>query len=155
MAQALDEQMAQPEITSLAFEDRLGILVDRESDLRENRQLARRLKEAKLKQQACVEDVDFGHPRGLDRSTFFSLANGQWLKKRHNVIITGPAGVGKTFVSCALGNNACRRCAIGVPPGFSGPLLSHGPTEATTLSFVNSRKPISCSWMTGVSLLSR
>lgn len=108
MAQALQEQMGQPESMSLAFEDRLGILVDRESDLRENRKLARRLKEAKLKQQACVEDVDFRHPRGLDRSTFFYLANGQWLKKHHNVIITGPAGVGKTFVGCALGNNACR-----------------------------------------------
>lgn len=84
------------------------MLVDREADLRENKKLARRLKEAKLKQQACVEDVDFRHPRGLDRSVFFSLANGRWIRERHNLIITGPTGVGKTFIACALANKACR-----------------------------------------------
>lgn len=108
MAQALEEQLAQPEATGLSFEDRLGILVDREADLRENKRLARRLKEARLKQQACVEDVDFRHPRGLDRSTFFSLATCQWIKAHHNLIITGPTGVGKTFIACALANKACR-----------------------------------------------
>lgn len=108
MARALEEQLAQPEITGLSFEDRLGMLVDREADLRENRKLARRLKEAKLKQQACVEDVDFRQPRGLDRSVFFSLADGRWIKEHHNLIITGPTGVGKTFIACALANKACR-----------------------------------------------
>lgn len=108
MARAMEEQLAQPEITGLSFEDCLGMLVDREADLRENRKLARRLKEAKLKQQACVEDVDFRHPRGLDRSVFFSLADGRWIREHHNLIITGPTGVGKTFIACALANKVCR-----------------------------------------------
>lgn len=66
------------------------------------------MQEAKFKQQACVEDVDFRHPRGLDRSVFFSLADCQWINAHHNLIITGPTGVGKTFIACALGNKACR-----------------------------------------------
>lgn len=75
MAQALEEQLSQPEMNNLSFEERLGMLVDREWDVRESRKLTRRLKAAKFKQQACVEEVDFRHPRGLlDRSTFFSLA---------------------------------------------------------------------------------
>jgi DNA replication protein DnaC len=62
------------------------------------------LKEARLKQQACVEDVDFRHPRGLDRSAFFLLANGRWIREHHNLIITGPTGVGKNFIASALAN---------------------------------------------------
>lgn len=108
MAQALEEQLSQPETGALSFEERLGLLVDREADLRENRRLAWRLKEARLKQPACVEDVDFRHPRGLDRSVFFSLATCQWIQAHHNVIITGPTGVGKTYIACALANKACR-----------------------------------------------
>lgn len=108
MARALEEQLSQPETGALSFEERLGLLVDREADLRENRRLSWRLKEARLKQPACVEDVDFRHPRGLDRSAFFSLATCQWIQAHHNVIITGPTGVGKTYVACALGNKACR-----------------------------------------------
>lgn len=108
MAQALEEQFSQPETAALSFEERLGLLVDREADLRDNRRLAWRLKEAWLKQQACVEDVDFRYPRGLDRSAFFSLATCQWIQASHNVIITGPTGVGKTYIACALANKACR-----------------------------------------------
>lgn len=108
MAQALEEQLSQPETAALSFEERLGLLVDREADLRDNRRLAWRLKEARLKQQACVEDVDFRYPRGLDRSAFFSLATSQWIQANHNVIITGPTGVGKTYIACALANKACR-----------------------------------------------
>jgi hypothetical protein len=108
MARALEEQLAQPEIAGLSFEERLGMLVDREADYRENRRLARLLKEAKLKQRTCVEDVDFRHPRGLDRSVFFSLAECRWITKHHNLIITGPTGVGKTFLACALAHKACR-----------------------------------------------
>ncbi|MFZ5898672.1 MAG: ATP-binding protein [Bacillota bacterium] len=96
------------EIPGLSFEERPGMLVDWEADLHENRKLAHRLKEAKLKQQACVEDVNFRYPRGLDRSVFFSLANGRWIREHHNLIITGPTGVGKTFIACALANKACR-----------------------------------------------
>jgi len=109
MTRALEEQLAQPDIISIPFEERLGMLVDREADLRENKRLARLLKEAKLKQQACVEDVDFRHPRALDRSVLFSLADCRWITEHHNLIITGPTGVGKTFIACALANKACRR----------------------------------------------
>lgn len=108
MTRALEEQLIQPDITGIPFEDRLGMLVDREVDYRENKRLARLLKEAKLKQQACVEDVDFRHPRGLDRSVFFSLADCRWITEHHHLIITGPTGVGKTFIACALANKACR-----------------------------------------------
>lgn len=108
IARALEEQIDQPDIISIPFEERLGMLVDREADFRENKRLARLLKEAKLKQQACVEDVDFRHPRDLDRSVFFSLADCRWIRDHHNLIITGPTGVGKTFIACALANKACR-----------------------------------------------
>jgi len=108
MARALEEQLAQPDTVALSFEERLGLLVDREVDCRANKRLARLLKGAKLKQQACVEDVDFRHPRGLDRSVFFSLAECRWIAQHHNLIITGPTGAGKSFLSCALGNKACR-----------------------------------------------
>jgi len=108
MARALEEQINQPDIIGIPFEERLGMLVDREADYRENKRLARLLKVAKLKQQACMEDVDFRHPRGLDRSVFFSLADCRWVRDHHNLIITGPTGVGKTFIACALANKACR-----------------------------------------------
>lgn len=107
MARALEEQLA-PDISGIPFEQRLGMLVDREKDHRENRRLARLLKQAKLKQEACPEDVDFRYPRGLDRAVFFSLAECRWIRERHNLIITGPTGIGKTFVACALANKACR-----------------------------------------------
>ena len=108
MVQALEEQLAATETAALPFEERLGMLVDREVDYRANKRLTRLLKEAKLKQPSCVEEVDFRHPRGLDRSSFFSLAECRWILDHHNLIITGPTGVGKSFISCALGNKACR-----------------------------------------------
>lgn len=108
MARALEEQLAQPDTAGLSFEERLGLLVDREVDYRENKRLARLLKEAKLKQQACVEDVNFRHPRNLDRSVLLSLADCRWIRQHHNLIITGPTGVGKSFLACALANKACR-----------------------------------------------
>lgn len=108
MVQALEAQLAATETAALPFEERLGMLVDREVDYRANKRLTRLLKEAKLKQPSCVEEVDFRHPRGLDRSSFFSLAECRWITDHHNLIITGPTGVGKSFISCALGNKACR-----------------------------------------------
>jgi len=108
MAKALTEQMALPDIDELSFEERLGLLVDREMTEREDRRLATRLRQAKLKQNACIEDIDFKQPRGLDKSLILDLAQCQWIKKHLNLLITGPTGVGKTWVACALAQKACR-----------------------------------------------
>jgi DNA replication protein DnaC len=95
MYHALMEQMQMPEITEVPFEERLGLLVDRESTAREDRRLQTRLHKAKLRQTACLEDIDYRHPRGLDKSLVLSLATCQWIRDRHNVLITGPTGIGK------------------------------------------------------------
>jgi DNA replication protein DnaC len=108
MQKALDEQMRMPDINTLAFEDRLGLLIDREMTERDNRKLSTRLKNAKLRQSACLEDVDLRHPRGLDKSLLMQLADCRWLKEHHNVLIIGPTGVGKTWIACALAHKACR-----------------------------------------------
>jgi DNA replication protein DnaC len=108
MAKALTEQMALPDIDDLSFEERLGLLVDREVTEREDRRLTTRLRQAKLKQNACIEDIDFKQPRGLDKSLTLDLAQCQWIRKHLNLLITGPTGVGKTWVACALAQKACR-----------------------------------------------
>jgi DNA replication protein DnaC len=108
MLLALKELMSTSDWDRLSFEDRLGLLVDREITARENRQLASRLKKAKLRQSACVEDVDFRHRRGLDQALFLQLAQCTWIKEHHNVLIIGPTGVGKTYLACALAHKACR-----------------------------------------------
>jgi DNA replication protein DnaC len=109
MARALEEQLASPGHAELSFEERLGLLVDREAQDRENRRLARRLKAAKLRSEAVIEDVDFRVPRGLDRATVLSLAESHWVEAHRNVLVTGPTGVGKTFLACALAQAAIRR----------------------------------------------
>jgi DNA replication protein DnaC len=108
MLRALQEQQELPEYQRLSFEERLGMLVDREVLERENRRLAGRLKRAQLRQTAVLEDVDFRHPRGLDRSVLLSLASCLWVKNRQNCLITGPTGIGKTYLACALSQKACR-----------------------------------------------
>jgi DNA replication protein DnaC len=108
MLKALEEQMQMPDIKQLGFEERLGLLVDREMTDRENRRLKTRLRKAKLRQNACVEDVDFRHPRKLDKTLFMNLADGRWLKEHNNVLLIGPTGVGKTYLACALAQKACR-----------------------------------------------
>jgi DNA replication protein DnaC len=108
MVQALMEQLKMPEITELSFDERLGLLVDREITHRDDRRLTNRLRTAKLRQNACIEDVDYRHPRGLDKSVITRLATCQWVRDRHNVLITGPTGIGKTWLACALGHQACR-----------------------------------------------
>lgn len=97
MAQALTEQMAMPDINDLSFDERLGLLVDRELTERDDRRLKTRLQKAKLRQAACIEDIDYRHPRGLDKSLMLQLVTGQWVREHHNIFMTGPTGIGKTW----------------------------------------------------------
>ena len=97
-----------PETAALSFEERLGLIVDRELTERHSRQLTNRLRRARLRHCACIEDIDFRQPRGLDRDLVLSLADGRWVRDRLNVLVTGPAGVGKTWIACALAHSACR-----------------------------------------------
>jgi len=108
MAQAMREQLKQSEISELPFEERFSLLVDREWTHRDNNRMTRLLQNAKLRLSASIEDIDFKAPRGLDRSVIFRLAECDWIRRAHNILITGPTGVGKTYLACALAHRACR-----------------------------------------------
>jgi DNA replication protein DnaC len=108
MAKTFKEQMNQSEAEGLSFEDRFALLVDREVTERENRRLRIRLKTAKLKMSACVEDIDYRSPRGLDKALLMRLFDCGWVRSSQNVLLVGPTGTGKTFIACALGQKACR-----------------------------------------------
>jgi DNA replication protein DnaC len=108
MAKALDDQRRQPDIAALSFEERLALLLDRETIERENKRLVARLRFAALRQEAVVEDVDLRAPRGLDRALFQRLAVGDWIDRKQNLLVIGPTGVGKSWIACALGHKACR-----------------------------------------------
>ncbi len=107
MAKSFGEQVSSKDYEKLAFEERLGFLVDRELIEQENRRLNSRLKKAKLRQQASMEDIDYTQKRGLDKDLVKSLAECKWIKERLNILITGPCGAGKSFIACALGHKAC------------------------------------------------
>lgn len=108
MLRALQEQASIPDMAAIPFEERLGLLVDRELTERSNRRMQVRLRAAKLKQNTAIEDIDFKSPRGLDRSLILKLADCEWVTAHLNVLITGPTGVGKTWLACALAHKACR-----------------------------------------------
>lgn len=107
MRKALEEQLQQHDIDDLSFTERLALLLDRELLDRENHRLSIRLKKAKLKQQASIEDIDFKHPRGLSKQLILSLASCKWVNDHNNVLLIGPTGTGKTYLSCALAHKAC------------------------------------------------
>src|ERR1700694_4724579 len=109
MVLGVREQLESSQYLSLSFDERLGLLVDREADARDSRRLALRLKAAKLRQEAAGEDIDFRAPRGLDRSVIISLAQASWVAAHHNLLIPGPTGAGKSFIGCALAHAAIRR----------------------------------------------
>lgn len=109
MATALTEQLTQSAAQSLGFEERFGLLVDRELIHRENRRLSRLLQLAALKERACIEDIDFRSRRGLDRGQITSLASCDWIRSGQNLLIHGATGCGKTFLGCAMAHQACRQ----------------------------------------------
>lgn len=110
MAEALIEQQQSVTFTELSFDERLGLLVDAEHTFRENRRLTRYLREARLRHtQACLEDLDYAPRRKLEKAVMRQLATCLWIKEHQNIIITGATGVGKSYLSCALGNQACRK----------------------------------------------
>jgi len=104
----LTEQMTMTDLDTLGFEERLGLLVDREMTERADRRLQYRLRTAKLRQHACIEDIDYRHRRGLDKRLMQQLVTGEYLDGHLNILLTGPAGVGKTWLACALAHKACR-----------------------------------------------
>jgi DNA replication protein DnaC len=108
MADAFRHQLESTQWSDLGFEDRLGMLIDTEWTNREQRKLARRIKAAKLRYAASLEDIDFKTPRGLDKSAVLSLGTCGWLTEKQNLIVTGPTGTGKSFLACAFVERACR-----------------------------------------------
>jgi len=107
MKKALIDQLNQDDVNSLSFDERFGLLVDREMLEKENRRLQTRLRKAKLKQTAAIEDIDYRYPRGLDKSLMLHLSSCGWVKAHQNVLIVGPTGTGKTYLGCALAHKAC------------------------------------------------
>jgi DNA replication protein DnaC len=108
MARAFADQMQCPDMAQLCFEERFGLIVDYQMTDLENRRMQNRLKAAKLRVSASIEDLDFRQGRGVDRSQVMALAGNQWVKSHHNILVTGPTGAGKSYLACALAQKACR-----------------------------------------------
>lgn len=131
MAQAFEEQQRSAAATSLSFDERFSMLVDREQTYRDNRRVARLLTQAKLKStQACPEDVRYTAGRGLEKAMMAQLASCQWIRGQQNLVITGATGCGKTWLACALGNAACRQglavAYVRTPRLFEELRIAHG-----------------------------
>lgn len=109
IVQGLEEQLASTNYDDLSFEERMGLLADKEMTFRENRRLKTRLTQAKLRINACMEDIDYSVRRGIDKSLIQSLHTCDWLKDKLNIVVTGPTGVGKSFLCCAFAHRACLR----------------------------------------------
>lgn len=108
MARSFESQLNDDQINQLDFHDRFGLLVDAEHLDRTNRRLTTRLRQAKLRQSATLEDIDYRTPRQLDKTLIRQLASCEWIHDKLNILITGPTGVGKSFIACALAHQACR-----------------------------------------------
>lgn len=108
MADAFRAQLQTTESHQLGFEERFALLVDQQWLWKQNRALQRRLQVAKLKQRAVIEDINYQHPRGLDRKLLRTLASSEWVRQKLNLVFTGPTGIGKTWIGCALAQKACR-----------------------------------------------
>jgi len=130
MLEAWEQQREQPETHDLSFDQRLALLVEREVLHRQNRRLARLLKAARLRVNACVEDIDYRHPRGLEKARMAALASCDWIRQSLNLCLTGPTGCGKTWLACALGNQACRQGLsvryLRLPTLFEQLRIAHG-----------------------------
>ncbi|CZL29158.1 IS21-like element helper ATPase IstB [Legionella pneumophila] len=109
MLEAYQEQLKTPDINNLSFDERLALLIEREHLTRENRKLINRLRQAKLKIEACIEDIDYSPERQLSKTVITRLAECSWITKKENLLITGPTGAGKTYLACAFANQACRQ----------------------------------------------
>ena len=108
MAQAFQDQVNSPDMAALSFDERFGLIVDFQATAIENRRMRNRLKSARLRLAASIEDLDFRSSRNLDRATVMSLAQNRWVLSHHNILITGPTGAGKSYLACALAQKACR-----------------------------------------------
>lgn len=131
MAAALQEQQLSAAASSLSFEERVAMLVDRERTWRENRRVSRLLREAKLKSSlACMEEVRYGGARQLDKPLLAQLAACQWIRAQQNLVLSGATGCGKTWLACALGNAACRQglsvAYVRAPRFFEELRIAHG-----------------------------
>ena len=109
MAEAFAQQLEQPAAQQLAFDERFAWLVQCETTYRENRRLQRLLQLARLRQSACVEEIDYRQARGLERSVVAQLSTCDWIRQHHNLHLTGPTGTGKSWLACAFGQQACRQ----------------------------------------------
>jgi DNA replication protein DnaC len=108
LRRALEDQLASPQYADLSFEERIGLLVDQEWTRRQDTRLRRRLEHANFRHRATIEDLEITVARGLDRRQVLQLAGGEWIRQRLNCIVSGPTGVGKTYLACALGRSACK-----------------------------------------------